>query len=105
MQGRKFEHNINVRRDLPAGAVSSSAAEEEESPFMWLDADTLWDWQNKRTYVLDPTRNAFGRRCKGEEETGGTPSRFLEVRMGTLGTLTRGRRRLGRPSGPRIRSL
>ena len=74
MQGSKFEHNINVRRDPPATAHSSHPEEEEEeSTYMWLNPDTLWDWKNKRTYVLDPTRDAGGR-PRPVDRAEGTPS-------------------------------
>ncbi|HSC19584.1 MAG TPA: hypothetical protein VLC74_11780 [Rhizomicrobium sp.] len=102
MQGSKFEHNINVRRDPAAATAPSSAEEREESPFMWLDADTLWDWQNRRTYVLDPTRNAFGR-PRRTQSAEGTPLLNSGGSNGNSGNSGEGQAEPATPGGPRIR--
>jgi len=75
LRGSKFEHNINVRREGPGKSQNSSRSdeEEEESTFMWLNKDTLWDGQSKRTYVLDPTRDRLGRPKRDGAGDGGTP--------------------------------
>jgi hypothetical protein len=75
MRGSKFEHNINVRRQDSGKRQNSSTSDEEkeESTFMWLNHDTLWDEQTKRTYVLDPTRDRLGRPRCDRSGDGGTP--------------------------------
>jgi len=58
--GSKFEHNINVRHQDTRTSQYSDADEGEEATLITLNPDTLWDWRNKRTYVLDPSRGPDG---------------------------------------------
>ena len=60
MRGSKFEHNINVRHQDTRTSQYSDADEGEEATLITLNPDTLWDWRNKRTYVLDPSRGPNG---------------------------------------------
>jgi hypothetical protein len=104
MQGSRVEHNINVRRQDAARPVSSSEEEQEkeESSLMWLSPETLWDWRNKRTYVLDPTRDAGGRpRPVGRAE--GTPLLNSGGSNGNSGNSGEREAEAAAPGGPRIR--
>lgn len=102
MQGSKFEHNINVRRDPSHGRQSSAIEEEEESNLIWLNADTLWDWRNKRTFVLDPTRDAGGH-PRPAERAEGTPLPISGGSNGNFGNSGEGQASAAAPGGPRIR--
>ena len=97
LRGSKFEHNINVRRQDVGNSPSSDADEEEESTWMWLGSDTLFDWRNKRTYVLDKSRDPNGRPAPETSGTGGPP---LPISGGSNGNF-------GGPeaAGPKVRSL
>ncbi len=69
MRGSKFEHNINVRRQEIATSGPFDADGEEDTS-IWLNDETLWDWKNKRTYVLDRSRGPDGRPAHGISENG-----------------------------------
>ena len=72
LRGSRFEHTINVRRQEFGGQSFSSADVDTEPALLALGKDVLWDWRNKRTYVLDPTRTPDGR-PGGSSEEGGIP--------------------------------
>ena len=110
LQGSKFEHNINVRRDPPISKDSSSEDEEEDedeegsATLMWLNPDTLWDWRKKRTYVLDPTRDSGGF-PRGAARSEGDPLPNPGGSNGNSGNSGAGEVEAATPSGPRVRSL
>jgi hypothetical protein len=107
LRGSKFEHNINVRRQGPGKSQNSSTSdeEEEESTFMWLNEDTLWDWQSKRTYVLDPTRDRLGRPRRDGSGDGDTPLPISRGSNGNSGNSDAALANSPGEGGPKGRSL
>lgn len=72
---------------------------KEESTYMWLNPDTLWDWKNNRTYVPDPTRDAGGR-PRPVDRAEGAPLLNCGGSNGNSGNSGAGRAEPAAPGGP-----
>lgn len=52
LRGSKFEHTIRVRRENAAENSSAAPEEDNDSQYLWLGREKLFDWKNRRVYQL-----------------------------------------------------